>query len=199
MRKTGCSFVADVLQRELPPGSLRVVGKHTGWDRIPPEAAGLPVLVYVRNPWDWYVSWYHFNLARDVPTLFWRKFSKDGSLDFPATVRNAVSASSKKWGSDFYSAVFRNILGRGFDAESLTVGRFESLVDDLDDFLAKVGVGLTDEAIDRIRVEPPVNVSDHRSYHEYFDDELRDVVASGCRMFIDRFDYRFETAKVQQV
>ena len=36
---------------------------------MPPEAEGRPVLMYVRNPWDWYVSWYHFWTRSWLPRL----------------------------------------------------------------------------------------------------------------------------------
>ena len=33
---------------------------HAGIDLIPAEYAHLPAIAFIRNPWDWYVSWYHW-------------------------------------------------------------------------------------------------------------------------------------------
>jgi hypothetical protein len=38
-----------------------MVGYHFPCADIPAEASDLPVVGIVRNPWDWYVSWYAFN------------------------------------------------------------------------------------------------------------------------------------------
>lgn len=59
MPKTAGIFLRDALEHELGPPKESIWG-HPSWDAIPAQAAGLPVLMYVRNPWDWYVSWYHF-------------------------------------------------------------------------------------------------------------------------------------------
>ena len=39
----------------------REIGYHLPAQYIPQTAAHLPVIGIVRNPWDWYVSWYAFN------------------------------------------------------------------------------------------------------------------------------------------
>jgi hypothetical protein len=193
MRKTGCTFLAEALQRELPPGSLRSVGKHAGWERIPPEARGRPVLAYVRNPWDWYVSWHRFNQARDAPTSFWRTLSAQGRLDFAGTVRNAVSFASEEWGRDLYSAIFRHLVADRLDSDLLTVGRFESLIGDLDRFLSTAGVELPDGALAAMHGGTRLNASERGPYQQYYDEELRDLVGASCDLFVDRFGYRFES------
>jgi hypothetical protein len=192
MRKTGSTFLVDALRRELPEGSCRALSKHSDWGKMPPAAARLPVLVYVRNPWDWYVSWYHFNqMQGGTPNGFWRTLSGNGQVGFTTTVRRACVGAAAIMGGDLYSTLFRNLVGDGLDSERLTVARFESLFDDLEGFLASAGVALADGAIERIRAGSPVNASGHGPYREYYDDKSRDVVEEWCRPLIDRFDYRF--------
>jgi hypothetical protein len=83
---------------------------HRGWSSIPEEAAGRPVLAFVRNPWDWYVSWYSFvvngfDSQRSwrgplLPFFFTGEFSANANSgerdtntstpdDFPTTIRRA--------------------------------------------------------------------------------------------------------------
>jgi hypothetical protein len=105
--KTAGIFVTEVLRDELGPPA-EVLETHAGWDSIPSGARDRPVLMFVRNPWDWYVSWYHFwtgpwlrrqppaEVRRDpwVRLLFGDRVEVvDGDLrgvpDFAATVRTA--------------------------------------------------------------------------------------------------------------
>ena len=59
LHKTGGQSINDAIASCIP-GS-RMVGYHFPCADIPAEASDLPVVGIVRNPWDWYVSWYAFN------------------------------------------------------------------------------------------------------------------------------------------
>lgn len=166
--------------------------KHLGWERIPLDAAELPVLAYVRNPWDWYVSWYHFNLVvRNGQDPHFKAISAGSSLDFATIVRKACTFSEPPVEGDLYSFCIKFIVGPGLDSESTTLGRYESLSDDLERFLGDVGVELPEGAMTRIRAKSPIQASDHEPYRQYYDDDLRDLVGESSRMFIDRFGYEF--------
>ncbi len=192
MRKTASTFLVDALEDELPDGSLERHRKHAPWGEMPSEAAERPVLAFVRNPWDWYTSWYHFNRENGgQPNGFWIAMSQAGELDFPATMRNAFQLGFAIMGGDLYSTLFRNLVGDGLDSSRLTVGRFESLIDDFERFLDCAGVELPDGAIDRIRLRSPLNASVHEPYREYYDEGTRDLVATWCRPLIERFGYEF--------
>jgi hypothetical protein len=190
MRKTGSTYLTTALKRELT--DVRELQTHADWAEIPTEAAGRPVLTFIRNPWDWYVSWYHFNLRRGGnPNGFWGAMSNEGELGFTDTVRKACKVTRTIVGGDLYSSLFRNLVGDGIGSQRLTVGRFESFVDDLEVFLSAVGAQLKEGGMGRIREGSPLNASTHGHYREYYDDELRDVVRKTCRPLIERFGYRF--------
>lgn len=196
MPKTASTFIAGALKQELELSKVNPY-KHADWAKIPPEASELPVLTYVRNPWDWYVSWYHFNEMRGgTPNGYWRMLSENGTLGFKPTVERACTLSMKIMGGDLLTTRFRNLVGDGALSSRLTFGRFESLVDHLEDFLDAVGVDLPDGAVGRIRSAAPVNSSGHGHYRDYYDEQLRDLVAACCGPLIDRFDYRFDDTPV---
>ena len=152
--KTGGSFVRRVLVERLPPEWFVQLPptrhQHQGWDDLPPAAAGLPVLAFVRNPWDWYVSWYHYHvqLSHEIARgAFFRMVFANGSNSFSEAVRNACTGNfehpdghilqtARELDVDFYTARVLNMLGPGFEDARLTVGRFERLVEDLGDFLS---------------------------------------------------------------
>lgn len=237
--KTAGTFLRRVLHEEVPgceplpgmPGSA-----HYGWDQIPEEAADRPVLAFVRNPWDWYVSWYSFAVGQ-APETFERRReqqpffrwlfadgppgSKDsaphsanganGANPFATTLRRACAgfaggeereelerlvgrfelARPLLEGHDFYTARLMVTVGEGFESERATIGRFESLMDDLESFFANSGVDLPDGAMARIRAAAPVGASDRRPYRAYYDAELRELVEASCGRLIERFGYGF--------
>ena len=226
--KTAGYFVKEALIAELAAPSEQLKG-HAGWDSIPAAAVGRPVLMYVRNPWDWYVSWYHWmigiNLSRksnaEVQENQWLRllFGEDlkiaddgphGVNDFATMVRSACEnldprhplmaemiangdrhAEAVADGDDFYTANVKKVAGAGLGTDLLTIGRYESLFDDLAEFFTQNEIAVDDGLVPRMEARQPVNASPHRHYREYYDDELRDLVGRSCRELIEGFDYAF--------
>jgi hypothetical protein len=221
--KTGGMFLRDVLKRELPPGTVRDEREepqvHAGRQDIPEALKGRPVLAYVRNPWDWYVSAYHFMTnpsiapppdpidARIVDALLggytydfaemMRAACGNGDLGFSESEvsemveHGALRVQLLFEGYDYYTSLVLGQIGtEPFDA-ALTIGRFETLVDDLEQFFAKEEIVVADGAFSRIRAAEPINTSIHRPYRQYYDDDLRDRVGGSCKMIVERFNYTF--------
>ena len=204
--KTGGSFVKRVLTNGLPPEwFLEVPGSdpHIGWDELPSQARGLPVLSFVRNPWDWYVSWYHYTVQRPPSLtrgpLFHSVF--DGG-SFAEVVRRACTGRFEHRDNrivqiaqdlevDFYTARLLTILGGGLDDERLTVGRFEYLIEDLQSFLREHLVPVPDSFDALVHAQAPVRASQRGGYRDYYDSELRELVQSRSRLIIERFGYAF--------
>jgi hypothetical protein len=125
---------------------------------------------FVRNPWDWQVSLYHY------------------ILDHP---QNRGHEETKKMGS------FRNFV---FSREKLNftqtsclvdesgnllvnfVGKFENLDEDFQSICRKVGISAS---------LPHVNKSKRTCYQDYYDPETRDLTARLYAEDIERFGYAF--------
>lgn len=215
LQRTGGTFLSGAMRQSFPQGSLEAGAPgiyHPGWDRIPPEARGRRVLVYVRNPWDWYVSWYHAMLEREPERPLFKLLTSDGARDFETVMQRLLSFQSYSTsaevaavgsrspamkmmldGTDLYSARFLSLLGEGVESELVTYGRFESLVPDFERFLDSAGVELDEDALATIRSAAPVNASsDRRPYREYYGSrELRRRVGEQSSLFTERFGYRF--------
>ena len=60
MPKTGGTFVEKACGAHLPREWIATTSlhRHAPWEEIPERYQGLPVFFLVRNPWDWYVSWF---------------------------------------------------------------------------------------------------------------------------------------------
>lgn len=197
--KTAGTFLASSLRAEMPSNTLARGSpgkKHPGWNDIPFEARDRPVLVYVRNPWDWYVSWYHAVFpSRWGPS----RSPTAGVNDFDTVIRAActglIDPDGRQPGpgdrEDFYTTRIRRFCGDGLGSDRLTVGRYESLIEDLGDFLAMAGAPLSESALARIRAGEPVNASERKPYREHYDEGLQQLVEERCQMPIERFGYRF--------
>ena len=125
---------------------------------------------FVRNPWDWQVSLYHY------------------ILEHP---ENHGHEETKKMGS------FRNfVFSRKKSAFTQTgclvdesgcllvdfVGKFESLEADFKTICDKVGITAS---------LPHINKSDRTAYQDYYDAETRDLTARLYAEDIERFGYTF--------
>jgi hypothetical protein len=204
--KTGGTFIREVCREHLPqdwfiPNELH---RHTPYDKLPDEFRRLPMICFVRNPWDWYVSWYHHmieNYAETDPGPIWVSAFNRGRNDFKETVINActgrnfqnkpVGSVMRKLGLDYYTALYTVKVGRGMDEGRIEVGKFESLREDFLDFLSRHEIPVGPGFVDAIRNGPRQNTTKHRPHREYYDDELRELVGARCRI-VTEYDYAFE-------
>jgi hypothetical protein len=89
--RSGGTFVSDVIRNFFP--SAREIGYHLPRAAMPKEYAHLPVLGTVRNPWDFYVSWYYHHLPNPRYLPLFCGVSENRKLDFVDTIRNALNLS----------------------------------------------------------------------------------------------------------
>lgn len=91
--RSGGTFVSDVIRKFFP--SAHEVGYHFPRELLPKESSHLPILGTVRNPWEFYVSWYHHHYPskRYSPSrnVLFCCVSDDRKLNFVQTIRNALT------------------------------------------------------------------------------------------------------------
>jgi len=90
--RTGGTFIYEIVKKFFP--SAREIGYHLPRALLPTKYAHLPILGTVRNPWEFYASWYHHQVSnvsysREKNVLF-ACLSEDRKLDFVRTVQNAL-------------------------------------------------------------------------------------------------------------
>jgi len=80
--RTAGTFLNQLIMKQVP--GARMLRYHGHLRDLPAEFAHLPVIGFVRNPWDWYVSMF-FDYRRKQQYVF-QVLSERGRLDFAATV-----------------------------------------------------------------------------------------------------------------
>jgi len=128
---------------------------------------------FVRNPWDWQVSLYHFMLKQ------------------PAHHQHALARSLASFDDYLRWRVEEDLhLQESFvtdDSGALIVdyvGHMERLDDDFARICPRIG-------IPPITI-PHVNRSRHADYRSYYSDASRDLVAQAFKADIERFGYTFD-------
>ena len=90
--RAGGTFVYDVVKKFFP--SAFELGYHLPRELLPKEYAHLPILGTIRNPWDFYVSWYHhqyFNVNYTLQkNILFGILSDDRTFSLTETIRNAL-------------------------------------------------------------------------------------------------------------
>ncbi len=80
--RTGGTFLNKLIMNEVP--GARMLQYHGHLEDLPAAFAHLPVIGFVRNPWDWYVSM--FSDYRRKGQFVFGVLSDRGTLDFEPTV-----------------------------------------------------------------------------------------------------------------
>ena len=225
--RTGGVFLRRACRAHLPPDWILHEPEHThaSHAHVPEEFMDLPMITFIRNPWDWYVSFYEFTnqyWAADPerepppnPNAYWGALFDHGRHDFRQAVtamctlednKRAWGLGMREWGVDYLTSSFRLTTGRlpaDTPADSpvrglfsrhpsrVDVGRYESLRDDMLGFLARHEIPTVPEFIEAIRSAPARHQSRRQPYRDYYDDELRDLVAAKARPIIDEYGYEF--------
>ena len=232
MHKTGGQTLNDIIGRCI--ADHRVIGYHYPRKEIPAESVDFPVVGIVRNPWDWYVSWYAFNKRPKIRNQLFNVVSDGGQHNFKSTITNLInlgsdSSASKLYRDDlisllpnslegnraaglvkddirdfssnetgYYSWLFERMFGNATPDQTY-IGRFENLHDDFLDIMEQLSVTETESLRAELEKHERKNVSRHSHYSHYYDDELRDLVATKERSLIEKYSYEFESIKPEGV
>jgi len=220
--RTGGTFITDLILKFFP--SAQQVGYHLPRYLLPKEYSHLPVLGAVRNPWEFYVSWYYHVWPRDAATPLTSWLTENGKHQFEGMTRNALNLGTDNERLDALIAMLpdevdyrkknipnitkeavRKIRGTGVGYFTF---RFNHLFGNVDEvFFCRQEklrtdlihflerIGAASEEIRAyIRDSEKKNTADHSHYSSYYTPELAALVSLRDREVIDRFHYRFEPA-----
>jgi len=134
---------------------------------------------FVRNPWDWQVSMYHFILKESEHVSHDRvRAMKDFEqyLEWVMETPRPFARGATKFQKDMVTD------NKGKLLTDFT-GRFESLEQDFSHICRTIGITAT---------LPKINATAHRDYRSYYNDKTRKMVADYFQEDIRLFRYMFD-------
>jgi hypothetical protein len=218
--RAGGTFVYEVVRKFFP--SAREIGYHFPRDLLPREYSHLPILGVVRNPWQFYVSWYEHVRPRNTASIMFSWLSDNGKLDFVETTRNALNLGINQERLDVLIEMLpeevdytsRNIPNITKDSMRKVRGtgvgyytfRFNQIFGNLDDvFFCRLDslredlvafferIGAaTDDLRNYVQRLDKKNISEHSPETTYYTADLAELVGIRDRALIDRFGFTFE-------
>jgi len=220
--RSGGTFVSEVIAKFFP--SAHEIGHHLPRELLPREYSHLPVLGTVRNPWEFYVSLYHYVWPRHAASILVSWMSENGRLGFIGSIRNVLNLGVNDERLDVLIEMLpehvdyrkthipnlnkeemRRVRGTGVGYYTF---RFNQMFGNADDmFFCRLetmkqdlvaffeGIGAaTDELRDYVLRSDKKNISEHLHYSTYYTPELVELVSLRERPLIERFGYVFEQA-----
>jgi len=216
LHKSGGTFVNAGLMRFV--ADARQVGYHLPRSMIAAEFASRPLLGLVRNPWSYYVSWYSFQRSRPQPNALFRILSREGTLDFKATVSNmlnldrndelldqvlaALPRAYTNQGLNLPGAALAPIRGSGLgfysflyrylygpDIDAVKLARMEALRTELLQLFGEIGAPVDAGLREYLMTAPALNTSEHDAYGQFYDEALAELVAQRDQLVIARHGY----------
>ena len=220
LHKSGGTFVNRMMVQCI--ASTQRIGYHLPYGELPQDYRALPILGTVRNPWSYYVSWYHFQHAQENPNPLFRLCSQDKALDFAATVTRLAGLQGDdrlidqlidvfpnhfvSYGLNLTKACLAPIRGSGlgfytFLHDRLYAGAPSPRIipmENLRENLAGVPLGLRPREASLVRqylaMMPSLNVSQHGRYQDYYTPQLQALIATLDKPVIDAYGYRFDAS-----
>jgi hypothetical protein len=218
--RTGGTFITDVIMRFFP--SSQEIGYHLPRCLLPKEYSHLPVLGVVRNPWEFYVSWYYHIWPRDIGKPLFSWLTDNGKEQFEGAIRNALNLGidNKRLDAlieklpDTVDYRTRNIPNITKDSISKARGtgvgyytfRFNQLFGNANEvffcrqerlrtdliYFLEQVCAVNNEIRTYILESEKRNTAEHRHYSSYYRPELAELVSIRDRSVIERFGYVFE-------
>lgn len=210
LHKSGGTFINQLLLTCVP--SAQRLGYHLPFSELPDTFHHLPVVGTVRNPWAYYVSWYHFQKAQAFPNPLYLIASEGGKLAFAPTITKlltlhdnpvmieqlaeAFPETFQRHGINLTKACVRRILGsnkgfysylhdRLYAGSTPTVIRSEGMRTSFRPFVSHP------LAHNFLEKAPDMNTSRHIHYRDYYDEALRKSVATAEAGLISAYGYVF--------
>ncbi len=203
--RAGGTFIRETLKKHISDDWGMVVnpGHATVLD-IPDQYRAIPKFGLIRNPWDWYVSFYSW----------WRAMSV---IDPKSLEGHILGIANENTDNDFRTYIL-NLMDNptlvnlnigpltwvymmiyGLTPETLfenpenaKIKKFEELRKELLEILESTNAPISEILRQEILKNPPMNNFKRTAYQDYYDDELREIVAHRDRVIIDKYGYSYE-------
>lgn len=218
LHKSAGTFFNGFVAKFFPES--RLVGYHFPKRMTPQIYQHLPTLGFVRNPWDFYVSWYSFQMQKQKSNALFMVTSKDKKLGFTETIERLLSLHEDQallnmvirqlptqftgTGLNVPSGALQAIGGSGLGfygflydwmyqgtANEPTVVKKEFMLAGLESFFAEFDISMTDEMRTYIFEHAHQNTSSHKHYTSYYNDRIAEMVLIADNTIVTKHGYAF--------
>jgi len=217
LHKSGGTFVNQMMAACIP--YARQIGYHFPYKELPHSFQRLPVVGTVRNPWDYYVSWYHFQAQMEKPHPLYMCVSKGNSLNFEETIFNLLSISeNKQLFTEFQQQLPTQYMPYGINltqkcieplknsgcgfysflyrrlyhgASEPIIIKMEQLRAGLNTLVEQLQLQPQPRILAFLRDAPNMNTSEHNNYQSYYSNKLKQGVANADAAVIKQHNYMF--------
>lgn len=179
LNKTGGTSIEKMFVADADQKDVRYKHADAAYYRrkFPRQFRNYFKFAFVRNPWDWLVSRYHW--SRDKQGLFEYSFAEM----LRRLEQEIALAANEPWLEKEALRPQYDRLALGDKLAVDFVGRFEHLQRDFDSVCARIGV--------ESRTLPHLFATDRNRYVDYYDDASRAFVARRYQSDVANFGYRF--------
>lgn len=177
MHKTGGQTLSQVINSCFPGNEF--VGYHFPFSQLPAHATNKPIVGMVRNPWDWYLSWYAFNTNPQMYNPLYVVLSDGGNGDFESTVTNLVNLGSDNPESVHYRKALKELLPETLEGNR-GVGLTRSSIDEL----AQSGQGYYSWLFERMHG----NLDSELLHIGYFENLGEDFIKIMVELNVEQFE-----------
>ena len=218
LHKSAGTFINNFINQHFP--TRQIIGYHLPARYIPQTHCALPIIGCVRNPWDFYVSWYFFQLQKKQSNALFIAVSEGKTLDFNRTMERLLSLTDNipllnqiveklpdhfvTSGMNIPRSAMAQIHGsqRGYysflyrwmyldaPSEPLLV-KTEELPTGLIQTLSHIGVSMTDAMHSFLQRQVNTNTSQRGYFVGYYSDEIRERVRELDQEVISHHSYEF--------
>lgn len=145
---------------------------------LPKEFDQFYKFAFVRNPWDWQVSMYHF-LLKETENPRYQTIKELGSF---TRYLEWVIDTEKPFPKGATKLQKSMLIDKSGNIAVDKICRFENLSDDFNKLSEELNIKAS---------LPKLNYSNHNKYQDYYNDYNRDLVAKHFAEDIDLFEYTF--------
>ena len=147
--------------------------------QFPEECARYQTFAFVRNPWDWHVSMYHF-LLKQTENPHYPAIKQAGSFRH---YMDWVVTENKPYPKGATRLQKTMLVDENNQIAVDHIGRYENLAEDFKKITEQIGIEAS---------LPALNRSSHKKYQDYYDSYTEKLVAKHFAEDIDAFEYTFK-------
>ena len=222
LEKTGGTFIEKFLSRRIKDANHRPkVNRHDSLYLYKDDIEGYENIIkvgYIRNPYDWYLSFWCFSndgkhpysqhlyeskeskkdinvwieqlfkLTKVIP----RYIARPPTLDLSIPVKLDIGLLTFRYLTVYHHPdVFDDIENHSKYLVLNRVLKFENLTKELENFFSENLCNLSEKQLSQLYEMPNMRKTDHDHYSKYYTKEIIDLIRRKDRIIVDTYNYTF--------